>query len=68
MLVSLATNPEYQGKEAVRMISEILQGKSPGDIDANKRPKIEMGINLRTAKTLGLSIPFGLLGTAEIYK
>jgi len=68
VLVSLSINPVRQGKEAAKMVAEILQGKSPEDIPPNNAPEIEMAINLNTAKKLGLSIPFELLGSARIVK
>jgi putative ABC transport system substrate-binding protein len=68
VLISLAPDPEQQGKVAAKMVAEILDGADPTDIPPDTNPKVEMTINLTTAKELGLSIPFDLLGKAKVVK
>jgi len=43
----------------------ILTGEKPGDLPVQRSSKLEIFINLRTAKTLGVTIPQGLVISAD---
>ncbi len=64
-LVSYGDDPVDQFQRAASYVDRILKGEKPGDLPVQAPTKFELVINLRAAKTLGLTVPPTLLATAD---
>jgi putative ABC transport system substrate-binding protein len=55
----MSYGPSYPAlfQHAAEIVDKILRGTKPGDIPVEQPTKFELVINLKTAKTLGLTVP-----------
>lgn len=52
-------------REAARYVDRILKGAKPSDLPATQPTRYYLAVNLKTAATLGLTIPSSLLQRAD---
>jgi ABC-type uncharacterized transport system substrate-binding protein len=64
-LMAYGFNAADQFKRAAAYVSRILKGEKPGDLPVQAPSLFELGINLKTAKAMGLTMPQSLLIAAD---
>ena len=63
----ISYGPDYldEFRRAAVYVDRILKGEKPADLPVQAPTKYKLVINLKTAKTLGLTMPPSLIATAD---
>ena len=64
-LISLGADENEYYRLVGTYAGRILKGDKPGDLPVQRSTKIELIINSKTAKALGIELPLSLLGRAD---
>jgi putative ABC transport system substrate-binding protein len=64
-LISYGANETESYRLVGIYTGKILKGAKPGDLPVQRSTKVELMINLKTAKALGITVPLALSGRAD---
>jgi putative ABC transport system substrate-binding protein len=64
-LISYGNIPAESYRQVGVYAGRLLKGEKPGDLPVQQATKVNLAINLKTAKALGLDVPNTLIGRAD---
>lgn len=63
--MSYGINIDERSRTAAQYVDKILRGAKPGDLPIDRATLLELVVNLKTARALGLAMPQELLLSAQ---
>jgi putative tryptophan/tyrosine transport system substrate-binding protein len=64
-LVSYGVDQLATARRAAFFVDKILKGAKPADLPVEFPTKVDMVVNLKTAKTLGITVPASIMLRAD---
>lgn len=64
-LLSFGPDLRAMWRQGARMVAKIIAGQKPADIPVEQPSKYELVVNLKTARSLGLTVPTTITGRAD---
>ena len=64
-LAAYGPDPRDTSRRAASYVDRILRGEKPADLPVQNPVKLELLINLKTARALGLTVPLSLLAIVD---
>lgn len=64
-LMAFGPDPMTMGHRAASYVIRILRGTAPADLPVEQPSRFEPGVNLKTARALGVTLPYWILAAAD---
>jgi len=64
-LIAYGPSSVFQYRQAATLVYRILEGASASSLPVEQPTKFELSVNLKTAKTLGITVPQSILLRAD---
>lgn len=64
VILTIAAAPEEQGRGVAEMVKKVLNGANPSQIPVKEPGKVEMIVNVKEARAIGLKVPPALISSA----
>ncbi len=64
-LISYGPDKTHSWRRAATFVDKIVKGAKPADLPVEQPTRFEMAVNMKTAKTLGITFPPTILVRAE---
>jgi len=65
IVLTIMADPKEQGSAAAEMVKKVLGGSKPSELKVKQPNKVQIIVNLKEAKALGLNVPASVSGSAD---